>query len=275
MKKFFDELNEATTVGPPPAYPDKGGISSDDDLPTGTTVFGDKMVPVVVPNRLTGSTVKYVPADDLKQEWNYDEFDNSAAMGSVKAYSETLQGLERILGDRLFKHTDARKVRMQKDKWAARSGEKDGGVKQTAKTQDDNPSHMELTGDGELNKMGGKKPESNDYWREVPMKNKPDDIMERINNYLGEPEEQINEDVADKDDRKGLSNAIIKGKTVKLKLDSLDGVELNIASKGDDVKVWYKRSQDLTLTLVDICDSLGYEFDVSKSGSETTFKITK
>ena len=129
MRKFHDELDEATTLG-------SGVISGDDDLPTGTTVFGDKMVPVVVPNRLTGSTVKYVPADEVGDNWNYDEFENSMGMGSIKGYSKTLDDLDATLGGRLFQHTDRRKFRLSHDKWVARSSGKDGGVVQRAKLSD-------------------------------------------------------------------------------------------------------------------------------------------
>jgi hypothetical protein len=236
MKKFFDELNEATFLG-------SGQISGDDDLPTGTTVFGDKMVPVEVENRLTGKTIKYVPAADLEQEWNYDEFDHSMSMGSIKAYSKTLDDLDGMLGGRLFSHTDRRKFRLQGDKWLARSTAKDGGVVQKAKLSDDDEDTM--------------------------------DITEKINQFLGDNPEPINEAVIDKDDRKGLTNAILKGKPVKLKFDSLDGVSASVTGKGDKVLVTYAKNEDLTLTLVDICDSLGYDFEVKKQGALQHFYITK
>jgi hypothetical protein len=210
--KFHDLLNETTVTG---GAPDDGstGPASDDDAAPGTTVFGDKYMPVVVPNRLTGSTIKHVPAADLKQEWNYDEFENSMSMGSIKAYSQTLQGLEKLLGSRLFNHTDRRKFRMGQDKWIARGGEQDGsGVTQTARLGDDEEESVE----------------------ELEM-----DIKEKIGLYLGEPEEVINEFVVDKNDRKALSKAIMGKKPVKLFIDSVDGISASVVHQGNKVLVTY------------------------------------
>lgn len=271
-------LNEGTITG---GYPNNGigGISSDDDLPPGTTVFGDKMVPVEVPNRLTGKTIKYVPAADVDQEWNYDEFDNSKSMGSHKSYSNTLKGLNRILGDRMWKHTDARKARMQQDKWDTRKDSEDtGGVTQTAKTGDDNLSHMELTKDGELDKIKGEKPASNDYWREVPMKHtKKLDIMERLNVFLGddivtEEVETINELDISFGDRKALSKAILSGKSSRIKIKSLN-LEANIRNDDDQIEITYRKNDDFTLSLVELSDTLGYKFTTTSRGQIEEFTI--
>lgn len=246
MRKFHDLLNEATTLSPS-GYPNTGGIASDDDLPPGTTVFGDKFVPVLVKNRLTGVTKKYVPADDLGQEWNYDEFEYSQPMGSYLSYSETLDGMEdNINGMKgMWRHTDQRTFRMFKDKWQHRSDDQDtSGVKQTARLRDGKEGeHM--------------------------------DIKERIEIYLGDELEEINEFVVDKDDRKMITQAIMKGKPVKLILKSYDGVSMSVVSKGKEVLVSYNNDEEVTLTLVEIADSLGMEFSVSKSGPTQHFKITK
>lgn len=270
MKKFFDELNEATTISPS-GYPDDGsGVASDDDAAPGTTVFGDKMVPVVVPNRLTGETIKYVPAADVGHDWNYDEFNNSMSMGSYKSYSDTLDGLNKLLGDRHWKHTDNRKFRMSQDKWLARRGEKDGGVKQTARLGDNKPTHMELTKDGELNKVKGEKPPANDYWSEYNMGQT--DIMERITDYMGSTDEPINEVVIDSGDRKTLAKSVIKGKNANI---VVKGMKVSITHQNGKILLKYPRDVDMTLALVDIADSLGMEFEVKKSGETQHFYLIK
>jgi len=234
MRKFHDVLDETTSLT-------SGEIASDDDGAPGTTVFGDKMVPVVVPNRLTGKTIKYVPAADLDQEWNYDEFNNSMSMGSVKAYSKTLDDLDGVLGGRLFSHTDRRKFRMQGDKWVARKGNQDGGgVKQTAKLSDDGEETM--------------------------------DIQEKINRYLGEPEEVINEEIIDTADRKLISKAIMSGKTTNIKVKSL-GIDATVRNDGEEVDIIYPNSEDFTMALIDIADALGYKFTTQKSGNKMHFVI--
>lgn len=272
MKKFFDELNESTITGGYPDSDDTTGICTDDDLPPGTTVFGDKMVPVVVPNRLTGKTLKYVPAADLGQEWNYDEFAYSTSMGSHKSYSDTLNGLDKLLGDRAWKHTDHRKMRMQTDKWVARSSDTDGGVKQTAKTSDDKFSHMKLTKDGELSKTTDEPPVQTSYWREVIMKEL--DIMEKINGYLDEPEDIINEEIVDSSDRKTISKAIMSGKNTKIVVKSLD-IQANITNYDNEIVITYPKNEDFTLTLVDIADALGMEFKLTKDGGKQAFRMIK
>ena len=78
-------LKEATHTN---GYATDGtGISGDDDLPTGTGVIGDKYVPEVVPNRLTGATKRYAPAEN---NWNWNEFENCTGMGSQKNYSKVI-----------------------------------------------------------------------------------------------------------------------------------------------------------------------------------------
>jgi len=278
MKKFYDKLNEATTLSSG-GYTNPGdgsGITGDDDLPTGTTVFGDKMVPVVVNNRLTGKTIKYVPAEDLGQGWNYDEFENSSGMGSIKGYSTTLLGLRELLGKRLFKHAQKEKLKMQTDKWDKRSGDQDdSGTNQTAKISDDDPSKIELSKGGTESEIKNEKPETNDHWREVPMKHIGDlDIMEKINNYLGEPEEMVNEVVADANDRKLLAQAIIKGKNTKISIKSL-GVQAIVTNSEAETIVTYQKNEDFTLILVDIADTLGMEFKLTKDGGKQAFRLIK
>lgn len=272
-------LREETTSG---GYPNDGigGPASDDDGAPGTTVFGDKMVKVEVPNRLTGKTIKYIPADETDEEWNYDEFDASKSMGSYKSYSNTLNGLDKLLQDRLWKHTDARKFRMSQDKWLARKGSKDGGVEQKAKTGDDDPSHMELTKGGELSNVAGEKPTTNDYWREVPNKQELKvDITEKIKIFLGtedeivtEEIETVNEEVLATNDRKTITKILWGGKSAKIKIKSL-GIDVLFDYNDESFDVIYPKNDDFTMSLVDISDSLGFPFSTSKHGKNEVFTI--
>ena len=238
MKKFYDLMNEATVTG---GYPDSGigGPCTDDDLPPGTTVFGDKMVPVEVPNRLTGKTIKYVPADEVGTKWDYDEFEHSQPMGAYNSYSDTLDGLSKILGDRLWRHTKPRTAELSPDKEMAY---KDSEVDQEEKPK---PTKGEETLD----------------------------IKERIDRYLGVQEEEIlNEEVVDVVDRKMVSRAIMSGKTTKVKIKSL-GIDAVIRNDGEEVVVVYPKNEDFTLSLVDIADALGYKFNMGKSGNKQEFVI--
>lgn len=249
MRKFFDELNEATVLT-------GGQISGDDDFPPGTTVFGNKFVPVVVKNRLTGATLKYVPAEDLGLEWNYDEFEDSMSMGSYKSYSDTLDGLSDLLGDRVWKHTDNRKFRMQQDKWIHRSGDQGGGgVKQVAKLGDDKDDYVH---------------------KAIPKAHKDTenmDITEKINQYVGEVE-QIEESVVDSSDRKSLAQAIMQGKNAKINIKSL-GTQAVVTNYDNEIIITYPKSEDFTLTLVDIADTLGMTFKLTKDGGKQAFRMMK
>lgn len=232
------EILESTITG---GYPADGstGPCDDDDLPTGTTVFGDKMVPKKVPNRLTGYTIKYVPADEVGEEWNYDEFENSQGMGSKDGYSKTLDNLKTILGDRLWKHTKDKQIQLSLDKKDARD---DSDVDQDKKLSDDEEETM--------------------------------DITERISQWVGEDVVLINEEVLSAPDRKVLAKAILKSKNVQLKMKSLK-VDANLTNYDDEVVVSYKPNEDFTMALVDVADSLGMDFQTTKDGSKTAFRIMK
>ena len=235
--KLKDILESTFTGG----YPNDGstGPASDDDLPVGTTVFGDKMVPIKVPNRLTGATIKYVTADEVGDEWNYDEFDHSTGLGSYKSYSKTLDSLKDIIGDRLWKRTDNREFRLFQDKYKARSA---NDIDQTNKLSDDEEETM--------------------------------DITERINNWVGEEIVLVNEEVLSAPDRKVLTKAIIKAKNVKLHMKSL-AIDANLTNYDDEVVISYKPSDDFTMALVDAADSLGMDFQTTKDGGKTAFRIIK
>lgn len=231
------DILESTVSG---GYPDDGstGPASDDDLPTGTTIFGDKFVPEVVPNRLTGSTIKYSPATD---DWNYDEYEHAMGMGSEKSYSKTLDSLKSLLGDRLWKHTDKYNTELSPDKAKAR---RDSEVDQTSKLNKDDEETMDTK-----------------------------DITEKITTWIGE-EEIINENTLSANDRKSLSKSIIKSENAQLKLKSIN-TNVNVTNYDDEVVLSYLPNDDLTLALVDIADSLGMEFDKKKDGKKTAFVLEK
>ncbi len=128
LKDYF--LLEETSTG---GYASDGtGVSGDDDLPTGTTILGDKFVPEMVPNRLTGATKRYAPATE---DWNWREFENCSGMGSQKNYSETLDSMEDLFGARFWHNTEKRSAGLlQKDKARIR---KSNEIDQTANLGDD------------------------------------------------------------------------------------------------------------------------------------------
>lgn len=242
MRNFLKEfLDEATITG---GYPSDGigGVANDDDLPPGTTIFGDKMVPVEVPNRLTGSYKKYVPADDLNQKWDYDEFEHSQPMGSQDSYSNTLKGLKSVLGDRLWKHTKSKDAELSPDKEKAY---KDSEI------------------DQEINPEPDKDEETMN-------------ITEKIDKYLGVDGdvESINEAEISSNDRKSLARILMSNKNSKVKITSLN-IEAQVSNDDKYITVVYPKSDDFTVSLVDIADSLGMEFNTKKSGDKQTFRMVK
>jgi len=88
MNKFSDYIKEATIAGGTP-----GGyyaIQSDDDLPVGNIITGEKYTREMVKNRLTGEYPNYrVDSSD----WSWDDFKDSKGMHSHKRYSQTLDSL--------------------------------------------------------------------------------------------------------------------------------------------------------------------------------------
>ena len=230
----FKDILESTVSG---GYPNDGstGPASDDDMPTGTTIFGDKMIPEVVPNRLTGSTIKYSPAKD---DWNYDEFEHAMGMGSEESYSKTLDGLKDLLGDRLWNHVVRKPQELSPDK---EDKYKESEIDQDEKISDDEEETM--------------------------------DITEKINKWVGD-ETIINEEVLSSADRKTLAKAIMKEKNTQLKMKSLK-VDANLTNYDDEVVLTYKPNEDFTMTLVDVADSLGMEFHKTKDGGKTAFRMMK
>ncbi len=238
----WEKVLEQTVSG---GYPNDGsaGPASDDDGAPGTTVFGDKYVPVKVKNRLTGTTIKYVPANEIGQEWNYDEFDNSSSMGTRKAYSKTLDSLEDVVGDRMWRYTDKSKsFRIRQDKYLKR---KENDIDQTHRLGDDEEDTMEIT--------------------------------EKINKYLNEGVEEDNrldeKDIASSD-RKSLARILMSNKNSKVNIKSL-GVQAVVTNYDDEIVITYPKNDDFTIALIDIADSLGMDFRKTKDGSKVAFRMMK
>ena len=248
MKTFFNILNdidEATAIGTSggnPTYPDTGNISGDDDLPTGTAVFGDKYVPEMVPNRLTGATKRWAPTTDA---WNYDEFDNSSGMGSWESYHDTLNGLNKLLHDRHWKHTNRKAQRLQRDKERLRRA---NDIDQTTKLSDD------------------------EYDKTIKLTVEDMDILNKIDNYVGK--EILDETVVSSTDRRALSQIIVKEKNIKIMLKDIDA-EVILSKQKNTAVLTYDANDDITLVLVDIADALGYDFTTAKKNGKTTFTIIK
>lgn len=225
--EFKKYLREATTVSP--GYTpvgDKSGITGDDDMPTGTTVFGDKMVPVEVPNRLTGSYKKYVPADEIDPNWTYDEFEHSQGMGDMDGYSKSLDGLSSVLGDRLWKH-----VMGKRDDISVTPDKEDLGDTSDVKLSDDEEDYM--------------------------------DITEQISKYLTEAE-------LNTQDKKAITKAIVTDKSMVYRVKDMN-MAVKITDLPDGTSFEYPSNVDFTVALVDIADTLGYDFDHTDKGKMTTF----
>jgi hypothetical protein len=230
-------LKEETSTG---GYPSDGtGISGDDDLPTGTGVFGDKYVPEMVPNRLTGATKRYAPSTE---EWNWNEFENSTGMGSQKNYSETLDSMVNLFGERFWAHTTPRgSDKLQKDKEALRK-QADGD--QNAKLGKDSEESAPEPEQKEVSEM---------------------DILSKIDAHLYEA------DLAPAD-RRNITKAIIGGKSMKINIKNMKlDVKINDTKNGTTFE--YPNNTDFTLALVDISDTLGMEFEQKSKGTTTVFTI--
>lgn len=241
MKKLKDYLEESTALANAQGaetYPNTGNISGDDDHPTGTTVFGDKYVKSVETNRLTGQTVQWKPAEG---DWNYDEFQNSSGMGAYDSYSDTLDGLNDLFGDRVWRYTDARKQDLATDKETARAS---NDIDQTAKLSDDDEETAPVS---------------------------ENDITNKLDAYTSEP---LVEETVSKLDRNSLKRLIVGEKTAKIKLKE-PSVEISITSNPKSVILTYKANDDVTMALVDISDSLNRTFKTLKSGKATVFMMEK
>jgi len=84
----------------------------------------------------------------------------------------------------------------------------------------------------------------------------------------------VNEVVADANDRKLLAQAIIKGKNTKISIKSL-GVQAIVTNSEAETIVTYQKNEDFTLILVDIADTLGMEFKLTKDGGKQAFRLIK
>lgn len=230
-------LKEATISG---TYPSDGtGISGDDDLPTGTGVIGDKYVPEIVPNRLTGATKRYAPATT---KWNWNEFDNSKGMGSQKNYSDTLDSMVDLFGDRFWAHTDRRrsdKLNPEKEKLY-----KQADVDQTAKLGKDSTESAPEPKQEEVTEM---------------------DILSKINGYIKESD-------LTPADRRNITKAIVAGKSMKVNIKNMK-LDVTITDTKSGTIFEYPKNTDFTLALVDISDTVGMEFEEKTKGNTTIFTM--
>jgi hypothetical protein len=229
-------LKESTVTG---GYPSDGtGISGDDDLPTGTGVIGDKYVPEMVPNRLTGATKRYAPSTD---KWNWNEFEHSTGMGSQKNYSDTLDSMVDLFGERFWRNVEPRKSdKLQKDKEALR---KQSDADQTAKLGDDDTESA---------------PEPKQEVTEM-------DILDRIDGKLNETELTAS-------DRRNITKAVATGKSMKINIKNMK-LDVKITDTKDGTKFEYPKNTDFTLALVDISDTVGMEFTEQTKGNTTVFTM--
>lgn len=234
MTKLSNFLKESTVAG---NYPTDGtGVSGDDDLPTGTVILGDKFVPEIVPNRLTGATKRYVPATT---HWNWDEFDNCSGMGSQVNYSTTLDSMEAVFGERFWSHiAPKRSSALQKDKAEIR---RSNDIDQTANLGDD-------------------KPESAEEIRQPPQ-----GVTEQIERYLYE------EDLGSAE-RRDISKAIMGHRSLKIKIKNMN-LEVKITDLKNGTKFEYPENIDFTLALVDISDTMGLKFTEETKNKKTIFII--
>jgi hypothetical protein len=217
---------------------DSGFISSDDDTPTGTTVFGEKMVPETVPNRLTGGTKNWKPDGG---DWNYGEFENSKGMGSEDAYSDTLDSLESLLGDRVWRHTSRKKIKL-------------------------NPNKMDKRDDSEIDQSNLLSDDPNDEFVEAPEQEVSEmDILEKITGF-------VNEDELTAVDRRNITKAIMSDKSMKFNVKNMK-LDVKITDMRNGTKFEYPENTDFTLALVDIADTLGMDFDEQTRSKKTVFTM--
>lgn len=230
-------LKETTIAG---AYPSDGtGISGDDDLPTGTGVIGDKYVPEMVPNRLTGATKRYAPATN---NWNWNEFENCTGMGSQKNYSDTLDSMTDLFGERFWAHTTPRKSdALQKDKEALR---KQSDADQTAKLGKDNTESAPEPEQKGITEM---------------------DIINRIDSHIYEAD-------LSPADRRSITKAIVSGKTMKVNIKNMK-LDVKITDTKNGTIFEYPTNNDFTLALVDISDTVGMDFEHHVKGNSTIFTM--
>ena len=91
LKEALEFLDETTYSA---GYPDDGtGVSSDDDMPPGNIVYGEKYKKGKYFNKLTPYDKIWKPDNS---DWTWDKFKNSIGMEDFNNYSNTLNGMERL-----------------------------------------------------------------------------------------------------------------------------------------------------------------------------------
>lgn len=124
-------------------------VASDDDLPTGNAVMGQKFKKVPYKNRLTGYNKVW---DVDSSNWTWDEFENSKGMEDKENYSQTLLNLKDIIPKFNFFHRLKKKVpdKSVKYNYGRTPQTKDPEMKlskddvETAKVPDDIKEKIEL-----------------------------------------------------------------------------------------------------------------------------------
>jgi len=92
-------ISEATVGG---GYPDNGtGIATDDDVPTGNIVYGEKYKRDKYFNKLT--SYKDIWKIDLS-DWNWSKFENCLGMEDTDSYSDTLDSMEDLFPEEVWKN---------------------------------------------------------------------------------------------------------------------------------------------------------------------------
>lgn len=99
MKKRYLKLDEVVNGLPEATIasnrPDTGGVCGDDDRPPGNITFGQRYQRRKYYNKLTPYQTIW-DVDDL-EKFTWDFFENLGGMEDVKNYSNTLQGLEKVI----------------------------------------------------------------------------------------------------------------------------------------------------------------------------------
>jgi len=93
------------------------------------------------------------------------------------------------------------------------------------------------------------------------------DIIKTIDGYL-------NEGDLTRKERSEITSAIIKNKSLNIKLKDF-GTDAKIDQKDDETVIIFKSDDDLTMSLVDICDLIGLKFTSKESKGKTVFTIKK
>lgn len=92
-------------------------------------------------------------------------------------------------------------------------------------------------------------------------------IIEAIDRYL-------NEQRLTTSDRKTITSAIVRGKSQDFKVKGLDNAKVEAKDTDEGILLSFdSKLTELAASLVDIADTLGYDFDSTQKGNKTQFLI--